>query len=111
MSNCLACGLAGGLHKPGCPVASGAMQPGNGVATPPKLIPSDLICPVCGYNPPTVDDPKAGGKPITETVNVLVVDGKATVHCARCWNDFVREHSPELVKKGEVPSGDRSPES
>lgn len=106
MNSCQVCGMGGGMHKPNCPVITGALAapPPNGHAVTPKLIPSDSICPVCGYVPPSVEG--ANGLPIKESVCVVTDDeGKPTVHCSACWGRFVKEHAPELIKREEANAG------
>jgi hypothetical protein len=107
LSQCPACKMSGGMHKSNCPVvaainAPNGQSPGQVQMVPPKMIPSDWICPECGYNPPTFDKSEAKGLPITETVTVIVVDGVESARCSLCWMKFVAQHAPALVKREEA---------
>lgn len=107
MGNCPYCMQANGKHTPKCPLnpptALNSNVPLIGQAQP-KVIPSLWFCPVCNYNPPTVDHKEAKGLPLTQTVLVHKLDGVDAALCPQCWARFVAAHAPRLVKR-EVVDG------
>lgn len=110
MDKCPYCQLEGMKHTPSCPLNASPVNhnvPLIGQKKP-KIIPSDWVCPVCNYLPPTVDDPKAKGLPLTETVLVHQLDGEDSARCPQCWARFVAQHAPRLVKREVV---DATPEA
>ena len=101
--NCIACGMSGGMHTPGCSALK-AMQGGIPVIPQPVVINSVWFCPDCGFNPKT---DASGPEGILQGAALMVpedpdeVNQTLTVNarCPICWNKFVREHAPRLVKR------------